>query len=115
MSDNEAGGGWHAPTPQLHRNYPYNCWWVGAFSNEVGRDLLGRWLLDTPVLLYRRENGEAVAIENRCPHRAGRGEMLSGGARTRQIWPGSGNSCLTGAVDLCIGPCCVAKVIPWQI
>ena len=70
MSDNEAGGGWHAPTPQLHRNYPYNCWWVGAFSNEVGRDLLGRWLLDTPVLLYRRENGEAVAIENRCPHRA---------------------------------------------
>ena len=46
-----------------------NCWWVAAFSDEVGRDLLGRWLLDTPVLLYRLEDGRAVAIENRCPHR----------------------------------------------
>ncbi len=31
--------------------------------------MLGRWLLDTPVLLYRRLDGVAVAIENRCPHR----------------------------------------------
>jgi vanillate O-demethylase monooxygenase subunit len=60
---------WQAPTPPETRNYPYNCWWVAAFSEEIGRDLLGRWLLDTPVLLYRKENGEAVAIENRCPHR----------------------------------------------
>jgi vanillate O-demethylase monooxygenase subunit len=51
------------------RNYPMNCWWVAAFSDEVGRALLGRWLLDTPVLLYRTEDGHAVAIENRCPHR----------------------------------------------
>ncbi|WP_298288001.1 aromatic ring-hydroxylating dioxygenase subunit alpha [Novosphingobium sp.] len=50
-------------------NYPFNCWWVAAFSDEVGRDLLGRWLLDTPVLLYRRENGTVAAIEDRCPHR----------------------------------------------
>ena len=61
---------WQAPTPREHRNYPYNCWWVAASSAELGRELLGRWLLDTPVLLYRRESGEAVAIENRCPHRA---------------------------------------------
>lgn len=51
------------------RNYPYNCWWVAAFSDEVGRDLLGRWLLDTPILLYRREDGSVAAIENRCSHR----------------------------------------------
>jgi phenylpropionate dioxygenase-like ring-hydroxylating dioxygenase large terminal subunit len=51
------------------RNYPYNCWWVAAFSDEVGRSLLGRWLLDTPVLLYRREDGTVAAIEDRCPHR----------------------------------------------
>lgn len=61
---------WGAPTPREGRNYPYNCWWVAALSSEVGRDLLGRWLLDTPVLLYRTENGRAVAVENRCPHRA---------------------------------------------
>jgi phenylpropionate dioxygenase-like ring-hydroxylating dioxygenase large terminal subunit len=53
----------------LMTNYPRNCWWVAAFSEEVGRELLGRWLLDTPVLLYRREDGTIVAIENRCPHR----------------------------------------------
>jgi phenylpropionate dioxygenase-like ring-hydroxylating dioxygenase large terminal subunit len=61
---------WCAPTPVEGRNYPYNCWWVAGFSSEVGRDLIGRWLLDTPVLLYRTEDGRAVAIENRCPHRA---------------------------------------------
>ncbi|MEY2927696.1 MAG: hypothetical protein RL367_2173 [Pseudomonadota bacterium] len=75
--DNEGGTmsdqttmAWQAPTPRQGRNYPYNCWWVAGFSAEVGRDLLGRWLLDTPVLLYRTEDGRAVAIENRCPHRA---------------------------------------------
>lgn len=61
--------GWTPPTPPEARNYPYNCWWVAAFSNEVGQDLLGRWLLDTPVLLYRTVAGLVVAMENRCPHR----------------------------------------------
>lgn len=51
------------------RNYPLNCWWVAAFADEVGRTPLSRWLLDTPVLLYRKESGEAVAMEDRCPHR----------------------------------------------
>jgi phenylpropionate dioxygenase-like ring-hydroxylating dioxygenase large terminal subunit len=60
---------WTPATEPSSRNYPYNCWWVAAFSGEVSRDLLGRWLLETPVLLYRREDGTAVALENRCPHR----------------------------------------------
>src|SRR5262245_19339986 len=51
------------------RNYPYNCWWVAAFRHEVGRSLLSSWLLDTPVLLYRTESGQVVAMEDRCPHR----------------------------------------------
>jgi vanillate O-demethylase monooxygenase subunit len=69
---------WRAPTPPDSRNHPYNCWWVAAFSDEVGEELLGRWLLDTPVLLYRTAAGEVVAIENRCPHR---GAPLSLGCR----------------------------------
>jgi phenylpropionate dioxygenase-like ring-hydroxylating dioxygenase large terminal subunit len=64
-----AGERWTAPVPVEARNYPYHCWWVAGLSSEVGRTLLGRWLLDTPVLLYRREDGTAVALENRCPHR----------------------------------------------
>jgi phenylpropionate dioxygenase-like ring-hydroxylating dioxygenase large terminal subunit len=51
------------------RNYPYNCWWVAAFGSEVGRSLLSRWLLDTPVLFFRQEGGAVVALEDRCPHR----------------------------------------------
>lgn len=51
------------------RNYPYNCWWVAAFSHEVGRSLLSRWLLDMPVVLYRKEDGTVAALEDRCPHR----------------------------------------------
>src|SRR5687768_16629783 len=60
---------WAPPRPAAERNYPYNVWWVAAFSDEVGRDLLGRWLLETPVLLYRKQDGTIAAIENRCPHR----------------------------------------------
>lgn len=51
------------------RNYPYNCWWVAAYADEVGRTPLARWLLDTPVVLYRTEEGGVVALEDRCPHR----------------------------------------------
>ncbi|MDE2597602.1 MAG: aromatic ring-hydroxylating dioxygenase subunit alpha [Sphingomonadales bacterium] len=54
---------------QAARNYPLNCWWVAAFADEVGREPLARWLLDTPVVLYRTEAGEVVALEDRCPHR----------------------------------------------
>lgn len=53
----------------LARNYPLNCWWVAAFGDEVGREPLARWLLDTPTVLFRTEAGEVVALEDRCPHR----------------------------------------------
>lgn len=61
---------WKPPLAPAQRNYPMNCWWVAAFSDEVGESLLGRWLLDTPVLLYRTAAGRAVALEDRCPHRS---------------------------------------------
>jgi phenylpropionate dioxygenase-like ring-hydroxylating dioxygenase large terminal subunit len=60
---------WVAPTPASSRNYPMNCWWVAALSDEVGQKPLSRWLLNLPILLYRAENGRAVALEGRCPHR----------------------------------------------
>lgn len=53
----------------IARNYPYNCWWIAAYREEIGRSLFSRWLLDTPVLLFRTEAGEVVAMEDRCPHR----------------------------------------------
>ncbi len=62
-----------APTPAgqafTQRNYPLNCWWVAATSEEVGRKPLGRWLLDRPVVLYRTEAGKVAALDDRCLHR----------------------------------------------
>jgi phenylpropionate dioxygenase-like ring-hydroxylating dioxygenase large terminal subunit len=54
----------------MRPNYPFNCWYVAATSDEVGRDLLARRLLGTPVVLYRAGSGDVVAMEDRCIHRA---------------------------------------------
>ena len=54
----------------MRPNYPFNCWYVAATTDEVGQSLLARRLLDRPVVLYRRGSGEVVAMEDRCVHRA---------------------------------------------
>lgn len=46
-----------------------NRWYVAASPEEVGRSLTRRWILGEPVLLYRTEDGRAVALDDRCPHR----------------------------------------------
>lgn len=46
-----------------------NGWYVAAFAHEVTRDLLARTILNLPVVLYRKEDGTAVAVGGRCPHR----------------------------------------------
>lgn len=55
-----------------NRNTPfvYNEWYVAAFSREVGREFLPRTLLGKRVVLFRTEGGEAVALSDRCAHRA---------------------------------------------
>ncbi len=50
--------------------YLKNCWYVAAWSDEVGDELFERTLLNTPVLLYRDSEGRVVALDNRCAHRA---------------------------------------------
>lgn len=49
--------------------YLKNAWYVAAWSHELGDELITRTICDQPVLLYRKEHGEAVAIGNLCPHR----------------------------------------------
>jgi vanillate O-demethylase monooxygenase subunit len=48
---------------------PRNGWYVAAFIHEIGEALLERWILNVPVVLYRKEDGSAVAVHGRCPHR----------------------------------------------
>jgi vanillate O-demethylase monooxygenase subunit len=54
----------------MRPNYPFNCWYVAATSDEVGGEPLGRRLLGIPVVLYRGSSGDVVAMEDRCVHRA---------------------------------------------
>ena len=53
----------------LQDNAPRNMWWVAAESYEVTEKPLARWLLETPVVLYRLADGTPVALDDRCPHR----------------------------------------------
>ncbi|WP_297368662.1 aromatic ring-hydroxylating dioxygenase subunit alpha [Acidocella sp.] len=47
-----------------------NAWYAAALSRELNAtDMLARKLLNRSVLLYRTRDGEAVAIQDRCPHR----------------------------------------------
>lgn len=50
--------------------YLQNSWYAAALSDEVSGDaLFNRKILGLSVLIYRRQEGEAVALHNRCPHR----------------------------------------------
>lgn len=48
---------------------PKNCWYVVANRQDVGRELLGRTVVNTPLVIYRTQGGEAVVLDGRCPHR----------------------------------------------
>jgi phenylpropionate dioxygenase-like ring-hydroxylating dioxygenase large terminal subunit len=48
-----------------------NCWYVAGWDHEVPSEaFISRVLLGEPVLLYRDSQGRAVALEDRCCHRA---------------------------------------------
>ena len=46
-----------------------NAWYVAAWDHEVTREMRRRVILDEPVVLFRRDDGAAVALEDRCCHR----------------------------------------------
>lgn len=49
----------------------YDNWYMAAFSADLPVGVaLARRICDKPVVLFRTEAGEAVALEDRCSHRA---------------------------------------------
>jgi vanillate O-demethylase monooxygenase subunit len=46
-----------------------NYWYVAASENEIGRKPFGRTILGEPIVFFRTEAGEPVALEDRCAHR----------------------------------------------
>jgi len=61
---------YHVADPAGSGNYPLNCWYVVATSDEVGRSLLARQALGRRLLLFRQENGQVAMLDDRCAHRA---------------------------------------------
>ena len=46
-----------------------NAWYAAGFSDEFGRNLLARTFLNEAVVIFRTQDGKAIAIEDRCAHR----------------------------------------------
>jgi vanillate O-demethylase monooxygenase subunit len=51
------------------RPWPLNQWWVAARADEVTRNPMERTILGQPVVLYRTEADDPVAMAGLCPHR----------------------------------------------
>ena len=49
--------------------YLRNCWYVAGWSADFDRTLKAETFLGERIVLYRKRNGDAVALENACPHR----------------------------------------------
>lgn len=47
-----------------------NQWYVACLAAEVTRTPLRRTILEQDIVLYRKQDGEAVALQNRCAHRS---------------------------------------------
>ncbi len=46
-----------------------NCWYVAARSEEIGRHLTTRKILDKKIVLYRLEDASVATLDDACPHR----------------------------------------------
>ena len=47
-----------------------NAWYAATWSDEVGQALFERTIIGRSILFYRNSSGEAVAMDNACPHRS---------------------------------------------
>ncbi|KRB93568.1 aromatic ring-hydroxylating dioxygenase subunit alpha [Noviherbaspirillum sp. Root189] len=54
---------------EQHKPYPKNQWYVAAIRNEISREMFERRILDEPIVFYRTEAGDPVALAALCPHR----------------------------------------------
>ena len=49
--------------------YLKNCWYVAGWSKNYGRELKAEKYLGENVVIYRKQDGTPVALEDACPHR----------------------------------------------
>ena len=47
-----------------------NVWYIAAYSDEISANgAFPRKILGRSVIMYRTENGDPIAMLDRCPHR----------------------------------------------
>src|SRR5690349_13933470 len=49
--------------------FPLNAWYAAAWSHEIKHELTARTICEKDVVLYRRQDGPVVALEDACWHR----------------------------------------------
>lgn len=80
-------------------NYPRDCWYVAATSDEVGAGLMSRRILDGSVVLYRLQDGSVAALEDRCAHRP---YPLSAGHREKDLVVCGSHGCAYDSTGRCV-------------
>jgi vanillate O-demethylase monooxygenase subunit len=61
-----------------------NAWYIAAWSEDLGGEIVARTIMNEPVVLFRTAAGQATALEDRCCHRGAplsRGAMVPDGIR----------------------------------
>jgi vanillate O-demethylase monooxygenase subunit len=56
-------------SPAGRPTFPMNAWYAAAWDSEVGRALLPRTVAGKKLVLYRKGDGTAAALEDACWHR----------------------------------------------
>lgn len=56
-------------TVRIAGTYPLDAWYAIGWDTDVGRSLLARTVCDIPMVIYRRFDRQAVALEDACWHR----------------------------------------------
>ncbi len=49
--------------------YLKNAWYVAGWSSDISREPIERTICEQSIVLFRKENGDPVAMGNMCPHR----------------------------------------------
>jgi vanillate O-demethylase monooxygenase subunit len=88
--------------------YLKNAWYVAGWSKDFGQDLKPEKILGEKIVIYRKQDGSPVALEDACPHRK---LPLSKGRRK-----GDGVECgYHGLTFDCSGLCVAAPTQPDKI
>jgi vanillate O-demethylase monooxygenase subunit len=63
-------------------SYVKNCWYAAGWSADLSDKPVAKTLLDENIVLFRTEDGQVGALEDRCPHRflpLSAGKMIGNG------------------------------------